>query len=366
MASQITETELVGSQPNLSQIAPGPNTVGQPVILASQQAPQQNQISAKMDDIRANKRNYWKAEEERILASWCDRAQCYEWMHYKAHLKYKSKNAWFTIPVIVISTVTGTANFAQDRFGDEYKDWVVMGVGGANIIAGIITTVYQFLKVSELNEAHRVAALSWGKFCRNLRAELSKHPLDRVNHEHFVSMAKEEYDRLIEISPIVPTYVIKEFNKKYGSVGNFTKPEICAETFGTDVYQMNETERLAMIEELLEDKSKKEREAEIDRLRQQLEDSKRTNHELLDAVDAATAHRGASPIHQSPDGSPSSRDIKLSKFKDTFIKVNGRVPNSTEISTMFNPIYGYSDIPERRSASAAVITFTEPDPFSDV
>jgi hypothetical protein len=365
MASQIAETELVGSQPNLSQIAAGPNTVGQAVILAPQQATQpQNQIAAKMDDIRANKRNYWKAEEERILASWCDRAQCYEWMHYKAHLKYKSKNAWFTIPVIIISTVTGTANFAQDRFGEDYKDWVVMGVGGANIIAGIITTVYQFLKVSELNEAHRVAALSWGKFCRNLRAELAKHPLDRVNHEHFVSMAKEEYDRLIEISPIVPTYVIQEFNKKYGHSGNFTKPEICAETFGTDVYKMTETERLAMIEELLEDKSKKEREAEIERLRQQLEDSKRANHELLDAVDAANT-RQHSPIQRSPDGSPSSRDEKLSKFKDTFIKVNGRVPNPSEISTMFNPIYGYSDTPDRRNASIG-ITFADPDPFSEV
>ena len=365
MASQIAETELVGSQPNLSQIGPVPTNANQSVIITPQQ-PQQNQVAAKMDEIRANKRNYWKAEEERILASWCDRAQCYEWMHYKAHMKYKSKNAWFTIPVIIISTVTGTANFAQDRFSDEYKPWVVMGVGGANIIAGIITTVYQFLKVSELNEAHRVAALSWGKFCRNLRAELSKHPLDRVNHEHFVSLAKEEYDRLIEICPIVPTHIIQEFNKKYGSVDSFTKPEICAKTFGTDVYQMTDNERLAMVEELLEDKSKKEREAEIDRLRIQLEDSKRINHELLDAVDAAVA-RQHSPVKQSLDGSPSSRDLKLDKFKDTFIKVNGRVPNQTEISTMFNPIYGYSDTPARRNASMG-ITFTDPDPdiFSDV
>jgi hypothetical protein len=360
MASQIAETELVGSQPNLSQIQQPVTTVPTTVVLAPAQAPQ-NQIAAKMDDIRANKRNYWKSEEERILASWCDRAQCYEWMHYKAHLKYKSKNAWFTIPVIIISTVTGTANFAQDRFSDDYRPWVVMGVGGANIIAGIITTVYQFLKVSELNEAHKVAALSWGKFCRNLRAELAKHPLDRVNHEHFVGMAKEEYDRLIEISPIVPTHIIKEFNKKYGDIDTFTKPEVCAKTFGTDVYQMTETERLAMIEELLDDKSKKEREAEIEKLRNQLNDANHANSELLDAA----ANRQHSPSKQSLDGSPSSRDLKLDKFKDTFIKVNGRVPNSTEISTMFNPIYGYSDTPARRNASMG-ITFTDVDPFSEV
>lgn len=359
MASQVAETELVGSLPNLSQIIAQPGSAA-PLAPAATSA-----LAAKLDDIRANKRNYWKAEEERILASWCDRAQCYEWMHYKAHLKYKSKNAWFTIPVIIISTVTGTANFAQDRFGEDYKDWVVMGVGGANIIAGIITTVYQFLKVSELNEAHRVAALSWGKFCRNLRSELSKHPLDRVNHEHFVGMAKEEYDRLIEISPIVPTHIIKEFNSKYGDIDTFTKPEICAKTFGTEVYQITESERLAMIEELLEDKSKKEREAEIERLRMQLDDARHTNTELLEA-----AHRNQnSPSNRSPDGSPSSRDEKLHKFKDSFIKLNGRGPNSNEIETMFNPIYGYSssssNINDRRGAEA-YIHFEEPDPLSEV
>ena len=92
----------MGSQHNLSQIQPVSTapSIGAPaqIILP----PQQNQVAAKMDEIRANKSNYWKAEEERILASWCDRAQCYEWMHYKAHMKYKSKNAWFTIPVIII------------------------------------------------------------------------------------------------------------------------------------------------------------------------------------------------------------------------------------------------------------------------
>ena len=30
-------------------------------------------------------------------------------------------NTWFTIPVIIMSTLTGTANFAQDKFPDNYS-----------------------------------------------------------------------------------------------------------------------------------------------------------------------------------------------------------------------------------------------------
>ena len=55
-----------------------------------------------------------------------------------------------------------------------------MVVGSLNIIAGIVTTVSQYLKISELNESNRVAYLSWGKFYRDVKTELLKHPLDRM------------------------------------------------------------------------------------------------------------------------------------------------------------------------------------------
>lgn len=307
-------------------------------------------ILAKLDDIKANKRNYWKAEEERILASWSDKAQCYEWMHYKAHASYKKSNAWFTIPVIIISTITGTANFAQDRFDESYRSWVVMGVGGMNIVAGIITTIYQFLKISELNEAHRVAALSWGKFCRNIKAELAKHPLDRVNHEHFVGLAKEEYDRLVEISPMIPANVIKDFNKRFKRAGEFVRPEVCAERFGTEVFQMDDAERRAMVEELLEDQTAREREkeAEIEELRRQIQEKDAAAREAV-----ATAAAQAAAAIKVDEGSPVSRDEQLELFKETFAKINGRYPNEKEIATMFIPLY-------RRERSDTILSFDEP------
>ena len=55
-----------------------------------------------------------------------------------------------------------------------------MLIGGINIIAGILTTIQQFLKITELNEGHRVSAISWGKFVRNKRI-LAKSPMEREN-----------------------------------------------------------------------------------------------------------------------------------------------------------------------------------------
>jgi hypothetical protein len=143
---------------------------------------------------------------------------------------YSSLNAWYTIPVIVISTLTGTANFAQERVPLAYQNYFVMIVGAFNIAAGIITTIQQFLKITQLNEAHRVSSIAWDKFYRNIKIELAKHPAERIDVKQMIKMSKEEFDRLMETSPNVPEKIIAEFKYNFKSSDIFdkiVKPEIC-------------------------------------------------------------------------------------------------------------------------------------------
>ena len=195
-------------------------------------------------------RDYWKAEEETIIQHWADKAQCYQWMHARCREIYQTKNAWFTIPVIIISTITGTANFAQDRFGDNIKDYVVMSIGTLSIIAGIITTIYQFLKISEYNEGHRVAAISWGKFYNNLKTTGLRHPLDRMNPNQAIKMYQDEYDRLKEVSPDILPKILKTFNNKFKTNKELVKPEIGNKLDYTKVYKMDDDERQKMIDDI--------------------------------------------------------------------------------------------------------------------
>lgn len=196
------------------------------------------------------KREYWKSEEEELLKQWADKSQCYQWMHMKARQAYQRKNAMYTIPVIIISTITGTANFAQERFSEDLRPYVAMGVGTMSIIAGIITTIYQFLKISELNESHRVASLSWGKFYRDINAELIRHPLDRIPADEFIKNCKEEYNRLVEISPFIPKKVLSNFQKKFNKNTALVKPEIGDIIVATEKYVMDPEDREQMVAEL--------------------------------------------------------------------------------------------------------------------
>jgi hypothetical protein len=49
-----------------------------------------------------------------------------------------------------------------------------------NILASIITTIQQFLKITELNEGYRVSSIVWDKFYHKIKVELSKHHDERT------------------------------------------------------------------------------------------------------------------------------------------------------------------------------------------
>ena len=179
----------------------------------------------------------WSVEHEKIFTEWGDKAMCYKWMHSKANSMYSRLNAWYTIPVIVISTLTGTANFAQERVPLDYQNYFVMIVGAFNITAGIITTIQQFLKITQLNEAHSVSSISWDKFYRNIKIELAKHPSERTKVFHMIKLCKEEYDRLMETSPSIPENIVKEFDTHFNKRNIYEKiikPEICDSLIPTD------------------------------------------------------------------------------------------------------------------------------------
>ncbi len=154
----------------------------------------------------------WSPENEKIVVEWCDIAKCYKWLHTRAHQKYSYLHAWFTIPAIIFSTISGTASFAQTSLPQSTQTYAPMVIGSVNILIGILTTIQQYLKISEYNESHRVSAIAWDKFSRNIRIELAKHPDERtLDAGHFLKTYREEFDRLMETSPSIPESVTQEF-----------------------------------------------------------------------------------------------------------------------------------------------------------
>ena len=163
----------------------------------------------------------WHAQHEQILKEWGEASSCYRHMHFKAFQINKVWSMSFTLPVIVISTITGTANFAQKTFPPEIASFIPSVIGAFNLFAAIMTTVAQFLKLAELMESHRVTSIQYGKLARRIRLELTLPISERTQHgDNMVEVCRAEYDRLIEQSPPVPKNVIALFDKTFPNTSN--------------------------------------------------------------------------------------------------------------------------------------------------
>jgi hypothetical protein len=187
----------------------------------------------------------WHKRHEMVLKEWGEICSCYRFMHYKAFLKYREWNLRFTLPIIIISTVTGTANFAQNTFPEHIQPALPSCIGGLNLFAAILTTVAQFLKVSELLESHRVSSIHYGKMARNIKLELALPISERKHHgasmlEHY----RSEIDQLIEQSPPIPKVILESFNNKLNiSNSSVTRPEI-SEVNPIELYDSSKEEYL--------------------------------------------------------------------------------------------------------------------------
>ena len=187
----------------------------------------------------------WNDTEVKLLKKWGEQAASYRVLHNRAYRKYKYLTALFTIPVIIISTLTGTANFSQGTIIQIYPQfdlYLPLVIGALNLISGIVTTIGQFLRVSELNEANRNASISYGKFARNISTELSLPPNERTySGLDFIQICRNEMDRLIEQSPEIPMKIINKFehNKKFAKI---VKPELI-NISAIDVYKPTAEEK---------------------------------------------------------------------------------------------------------------------------
>ena len=101
----------------------------------------------------------------------------------------------YTIPAIILSTIS-VLLLLHNKVFRKLPSFFAVDHWFINIFIGILTTMQQYLKISELNEAHRVSAIAWDKFARNIRIELSKHPDERTDAKTFLKVCRQEFDRL--------------------------------------------------------------------------------------------------------------------------------------------------------------------------
>ena len=176
-----------------------------------------------LTSLEANKDIVWDDSLEAIFSELGDEAQINAFLHKKANEYYTRQNIKYQLPIIVLSALSGSGNFISANFPD-YANLIVLGIGGVSIFTSIISSVAQFLKVSQLSENHRISYLSWEKFHSTIKFQLKRRKDSRDNIRDFLSLIIPEYQRLKEISNDIPVHICDQVKKNKKNLSKMQIP----------------------------------------------------------------------------------------------------------------------------------------------
>jgi hypothetical protein len=160
----------------------------------------------------------WTEKLEDYFASTGEKAHCLSWCHKKAEKLYSNRRTFIDLPVIVGSGVIAFLNAGSSSlFSDPQISSIALGIG--SLVMGIMNTMGTYFGWAKRAEGHRLSAIHYAKLYRFISVELRLPREERMQPNDFLKYVKDQYDRLSEISPLLPTEVIHEFQSK------FNKPE---------------------------------------------------------------------------------------------------------------------------------------------
>ena len=165
----------------------------------------------------------WSTQLEDLLALEGERCLGLAKLHKRCEDLASNKNNIIQIPVIILSTLCGTASVGSaSLFGGSPVAPTVIGL--VSIAVGILNTVGSYFAFAKKSEAHRIAHLQYSKLFSQLNIELSLPRIERNSVEVVLGNIRDTMERLAEVTPSVPDEIIAEFNKKYDSYKDVGMP----------------------------------------------------------------------------------------------------------------------------------------------
>ena len=166
----------------------------------------------------------WNDRLEQYFASSGEKAHCLSMLHKQSEALYSRRRNFIDLPVIIGSGVIGFLNAGSSTMFEDAKiSSVALGVG--SLVVGILQTINTYFNWAKRAEGHRISAIQYSKLYRFLCVEMSLPREERLSPSSLLKQVRDTYDRLQEISPMLPPEIIHDFKKKFAKTTDISKPE---------------------------------------------------------------------------------------------------------------------------------------------
>jgi hypothetical protein len=162
----------------------------------------------------------WSSQVEDILAAEGEKCRGLSWIHTRCETEMTRFNTFIQVPVIVLSTLAGTASVGSSTLFAGQTTASSIAIGLVSISVGIMNTLGGFFNFAKRAEAHRIAHLHYSKISTKISIELSLPRLERISAESLLNYVRESMERLAETTPLAPEKILHSFNNEFKELKN--------------------------------------------------------------------------------------------------------------------------------------------------
>ena len=167
----------------------------------------------------------WTVVLEDYFAQTGEKANGLAIMHKKAESIFTRRKTYIDLPVIVGSGAVAFLNAGSSSLfaGNQQLAATALGVG--SLVIGILNTVGTYFGWAKRAEGHRMSGIHYAKLYRFINVELRLPREQRMTPGDFLKYVKDQYDRLAELSPMIPGSITADFARQMEKYKDISKPE---------------------------------------------------------------------------------------------------------------------------------------------
>jgi len=182
----------------------------------------------------------WNSSLEKLIADESERCSGLTWLHTESERYFSKLTSWIALPVIVLSTVNGFLSGSSQLIFTSATSSSI-GIGAVSLFTGVLSTVGSYFAWSKRTEAHRISAIQYKLLSRFLTIELTLPKRERIQAKDILKIMREQMERLVEISPSVPEFILEKYKKQFIDNNDVSHPEVVS---GLQKVVVNQDEEL--------------------------------------------------------------------------------------------------------------------------
>lgn len=171
-----------------------------------------------------------------MLATWCDKAKCFEWMHTEAFALFDTRSKQFMITVNCLTAVSGLSNVIAGGFtvNGFQLAWIF---GGISIAASTLNMLQDKLGYQSSSHLHMKLAGDWSNIKSRIEEVVSIPYGGRKDCKTFLRYIRDDIGKASSSgNSLIPEHIRIACYEKFKDIPSFEVPDVCGRPEHTKIY----------------------------------------------------------------------------------------------------------------------------------